>query len=676
MLLVAISTGMYAQKPIYEVNMFMGVDVAGNCIIGPRLPYGSSHPSPDTQDGGGDGYSFGKPVYGFSQTHQSGAGGNSHYGNFLLSPQIGLSVQREGHFSTVSNEKATPYVYSCDFDRYNIKANVVPTHHGAIYTFTFPKSDSATILFDCGHSIPQTIMRNSDYGADQGELTIESDTCISGWGIYSGGWLYAPYKVYFAMSVSKKPSFKGVFLNQQIQKEHDKVKTKLPGDRFGAWLGFNTKNDESIHVRMAVSMSSIAKAKDYQKEELCPSTFEQLKAKAKLEWENQLSKIQIKGGTREQRSLFYSCLVRTMITPSNRTGDSPLWNSGEAYWDDQYCVWDTWRTLFPLMLLVNPEYYQSNIESFIKRFDVNGRVDDAFAAGIDAMTVEHDFRQGGDDVTNILVDAYAKNVPGINWDKVYAIVKNQADSMRCPSYIKQGKMYFGTFRNPASSQLEFCYNDYLAAFMAKGLNQTADALRYKKRAASWEYLWNADLDDDGFKGFIQNRDTNDLWVTYPPKKKDLNGPHFYEGSAWVYSYFMPHNFGRLIELCGGKEKYVTRLEHALNNNLIDYGNEPSFMTIRSFIDAGRPDLCSYWVNKNMKKYSLKAYPGDEDSGAMSSWYIFSALGFFPCAGNDIYYLNAPLFPYSEVSLPEGKTLKIIAENSGEENIYIQSVKLN
>jgi predicted alpha-1,2-mannosidase len=666
----------WSQQKTEELDMFMGTDNAGNCIVGPRLPYGSSHPSPDTKNGGGDGYSFGQPLFGFSQMHASGAGGDSQYGNFLISPQVGLSVNWDEHFSNISQEMAKPYLYECLMDRYQIKASVVPTLHGAMYKFTFSQSDTASIVLDCGHSVPQTIMKKSNYGAESGELTIESDSLIAGWGIYSGGWLYAPYKVYFAMSVSKKPNYKGVFLNNKKNAGQNSVKTIKAGDRFGAWLSFSTTNKEDVLVRITVSMKSVENAKQFLMDELENGKFETLKKTAQQSWEKQLSKINIKGGSVDQRSLFYTCLMRTMLTPSDRTGDAPLWNSNDAYWDDQFCVWDTWRTQFPLMLLLNPDKYSSNIQSFIKRFEMNRRVDDAFISGIESMTIEPDFRQGGDDVTNIIADGYAKKAIGIDWNKAFEIVKNQADSMRWPSYLKEGKLYFGQFRNPASTQLEFCYNDYLAASMAKGLRHKADAQKYAKRAQSWEYFWNPNIEDDGYKGFIQNQKPDGSWIFYAPKKKDLNGPQFYEGSSWVYSYFMPHNFKRLIELCGGKKKYAERLEHALKNNLIDYSNEPSFMTIRSFIDAGRPDLCSYWVGENMKKYTLKAYPGDDDSGAMSSWYVFSALGFFPNAGTDTYYLNAPLFPAAEISLPEGKVLRIIADNSGDGNIYIQSATLN
>ena len=665
-----------AQPLVKNINMHMGSDIAGNSVVGPRLPYGSSHPSPDTKNGGQDGYSKDNLLYGFSQLHASGAGGNSHYGNFLLSPQLGLAIDLEKHLSTISEEKALPFTYECLLNRYGIIAKIVPSEHGATYKFSFPKTDSATILLDCGYSIPQKIMRNSDYGAEEGELNFDSDTTVSGWGKYSGGWLYSPYKVFFAISINKKPSYKGTFLNKKIQPDQLSVSTKQAGTRFGAWLGFNSTGNEDVYVHIAVSMKSINNAKAYLNSELKTQSFQELKKKATKIWETQLSKIKVKGGSHTKKSIFYSCLLRSMITPANRTGDSPIWDGKDAYFDDQFCVWDTWRTQFPLMALINQENYISNIQSFIKRFETYKRVDDAFIAGTESMLIDPNFRQGGDNVTNIIVDAFSKNTPGINWEKAYGIVKSQADDMRWPSYIKENKMYMGTFRNPASTQLEFCYNDYLAGYMAKKMGHNLDADKYLKRAESWEYLWNPAIKDEGFMGFIQNRNTDSSWSYYPPNKKDLNGPNFYEGSSWVYSYFVPHNFPKLIELCGGKEKYAIRLNYAFKNNLIDYSNEPSFLTIRSFIDAGRPDLCSYWVKENMKKYSIKNYPGDEDSGAMSSWYIFSALGVFPKAGADTYYLNAPTFSSAVVKLPAEKKLRIIARNSRNGNIYIKSVQLN
>ncbi|MDP4275800.1 MAG: glycoside hydrolase family 92 protein, partial [Bacteroidota bacterium] len=154
------------------------------------------------------------------------------------------------------------------------------------------------------------------------------------------------------------------------------------------------------------------------------------------------------------------------------------------------------------------------------------------------------------------------------------------------------------------------------------------------------------------------------------------GP-FYEGSSWTYSYFIPHDVDQLVELMGGKEKFVDRLDYALKNDLIDYGNEPSFLALRLFNHVGRPDLTSKWVRYALKKnFDLTGGLGNDDSGAMSSWYVFSSLGFFPNAGQDIYYLNSPLYKKAVITLGNGKKLIIRAENASDKNIYIKSCNIN
>jgi putative alpha-1,2-mannosidase len=151
---------------------------------------------------------------------------------------------------------------------------------------------------------------------------------------------------------------------------------------------------------------------------------------------------------------------------------------------------------------------------------------------------------------------------------------------------------------------------------------------------------------------------------------------FYEGSSWVYSYFVPHDFARLIGLTGGEQAYCKRLQFALKNNLIDFSNEPSFLTPYSFIYAGRPDLCSYWVRKNAASYNQNGFPGDEDSGAMSSWYVFAALGLMPNAGQDVYLLNGPMFPKATLTMENGRQIIIEGINASPDNIYVQSLKVN
>jgi putative alpha-1,2-mannosidase len=214
--------------------------------------------------------------------------------------------------------------------------------------------------------------------------------------------------------------------------------------------------------------------------------------------------------------------------------------------------------------------------------------------------------------------------------------------------------------------------------MAKALDKMEDYNKYLQRSNGWINLWDENMESKGYKGFIGSKDWDGKFVAFDPavRPKPWKSP-FYEGCSWTYSYFVPHNIEKLVSLMGGKEKFAERLNFALENDLIEYGNEPSFLALRSFNHVGRPDLTSKWVHYALQKnFDLTGGLGNDDSGAMSSWYIFSVLGFFPNAGQDIYYLNSPAYPKSEITLGNGKKLSILATNASEKNIYIKSCKIN
>jgi len=299
--------------------------------------------------------------------------------------------------------------------------------------------------------------------------------------------------------------------------------------------------------------------------------------------------------------------------------------------------------------------------------------------------------QGGNNIDNIIADGYMKGVPGVNWEAAYTVLKNDADKERAGwqgwgnnsisdlvmgSYKKQGWIPAGTMS--CSKSLEYSYNDYTTALVAKGLGKTADYTTYLERSKKWVELWNPEATSDTYKGFIQPRNVDRTWVPIDLKKTWGSWvEYFYEGSSWTYSYFVPHQMDRMVYMTGGAEKFAAKLEYGFKNGLIDYANEPAFLAVQAFHYAARPDLASYWVRRLMTtKYSLKGYPGNDDSGAMSSWYILSSLGFFPNAGQDIYYLIGPLFTKSSIAIGGGKTIDIEAQNASKTNLYIQSVTIN
>lgn len=688
----------HSQDLIKYVNPFMGAKGAGHCVVGPQLPFGSINPSPDCPDGHTDGYNFNSKIRGFSQLHVSGTGGVGKYGQLLISPQIGVSVLEGGHDSDKADEIAEVGCYKVNLKRYNIKCELTPEHHSAIYRFTYPKSDSASVLLDLAHNIPGDIAKRNGLSRggynDNGYVKIDTvKQLITGYGHYWGGWSSEPFYVYFAMKLSKPIKNYGTWKDGVITDKNRLERVNNKNERIGAYVNFVTENGEQVYIKISVSMKSIDNAVKFLETEIPGWDFEKINSNAKEIWNKQLNKILIDGAANEQKVLFYSSLYRTMMMPRNRTGDNPKSDSDIPYWDDHFCVWDTWKTDFPLQVLINENVVRDNILSFIERYRQNGRVLDAFTAGNDKifgwLTVDNPVyskNQGGDNVDNVIADAYVKHIGGIDWNEAYKILKHNADKERAGSYLEndRGWIPVGTYEygSDCSKTLEFAYNDFCIAQVAKGLGKQEDYSKYLQRSRKWKNLWNAGLVSDNYSGFINPKAEDLHWYIFDPKteevelKPKIRNRSFYEGSSWEYSYFTPHDFSMLINIIGGKENFVNRLQHAFENKMIDYSNEPSFLTPFCFIYAGRADLTSYWVRKNFDNYTQDAFPGDEDSGAMGSWYVFASMGFFPNAGQNIYLLNGPQFPKITLSLENGKKLVIIAESLSKENINVKSVELN
>jgi predicted alpha-1,2-mannosidase len=506
-----------------------------------------------------------------------------------------------------------------------------------------------------------------------------SGTEIKGYGEYQGGFSDGTYKVFFCMRLSKAPQSRGTFINGKTnQGKISEVAIKVE-NRIGAYVHYNTKENEVVYLKVAVSMKSIEQASAWLDAEIPAWDYNKVRGNAKKAWEKELSKITEEGGTESGKQIFYSALYHTSIMPRNKTNDMVGFDKDEPVWDDQLAVWDKWRTLYPLKVLTNPDMVSGTINSFIARLKKNGKVRDAYVAGKD-MNAE----QGGNNIDNIIADAYIKKVKGINWDEAYKVVKFNADNERNgigksdddKLYKKLGWIPAGKMN--CSVTLEYAYNDFCVAQMAKILGTKADYEKYLSRSKQWVNLWNPEAESDGYKGFVVPKNLNGDFIPINLKKnwgswKD----YFYEASSWTYSYFIPHQFEKLVDISGGKEVFAKKIQHGFENNLIDYGNEPAFLAVHAFHYADRSDLASFYIRRLMKEgFTLEGYPDNEDSGAMSSWYVFSSLGFFPNAGQDLYYLTGGSFPKATMILGNGKKLIITSKNASDKNIYIQSCKIN
>ena len=655
-----------------------------NCVIGPRLPYGSISPSPQTKEGGMDGYHPNKPIRGFGQLHVSGTGWGA-YGHFLISPTTGLlNVGLESHDSPHSEDVTKGYYYKTKLDRYGIRVEIAPSHYSAIYRFTFPKSEKSHLIFDASQAIPTDIeaimngkVLESSASIDAGKHQIRMKIR------YNGGWGEGPYNLYLVGQYDKSAVETGVWKGDSIISKKQYVATDTTLHHVGTYITFSTQENEEVLLKVAISFNSFEKAESLLAREMQDWNFDRVKRQGAEEWENKLSCIEIETISDKEKTIFYTALYRFFTLASDRTQDGPGWTANRPYWDDHYAFWDTFRSAFPLMMLVDEQAIRDNIEAIVDRFNHNGAIGDGFIAGHERYR-----DQGGNNVDNIIAEACQKDIGGIDWNKAYQILKFNADHRRIGFHLSsmEGKDFdrykeWGWIPDgvmSTSQTLEFAYNDYCVALMAKKIGLKDDYEKYLKRSQQWIHLWNPNLENEGYKGFMDARKKDGTFVFCDPQKYggSWEGP-FYEASSWTYSYFVPHDIDRLISLMGGKELFVKRLNAGHEMKLIGYTNEPSFLATRLFIHADRHDLTSYWVHNIMQNgYDLTGYPENEDTGSMASWYVFSAMGLFPNAGQDYYYLNAPLYRKSTIHLANGKTLIIKADRVSKGMIYMSSFKLN
>ncbi|MCX6309282.1 MAG: GH92 family glycosyl hydrolase, partial [Bacteroidia bacterium] len=502
------------------------------------------------------------------------------------------------------------------------------------------------------------------------------------------GWPDGAYTLYFVAETNKPFSEWGVWKENAVQKQVPSVvREDLKSQHIGTYCRFKTKPDEPVLMKVAISFCSYEKAASFMKLELPDWNFEKVVERGKADWNEKLKAIQIETHSEEDKTMFYSAMYRVLTLARDRTLDNPNWKTDQPYWDDNYAFWDTWRTAYPMLLLIDNEAMRDNVLALLDRFKHNGFVRDGFIGGRDKME-----EQGGNDVDNILAEAVLKKVKGIDAKEVYKLLKYNANHERSGLPDTFWKDSIGKANNKrykelgwipqcvmsSSTTMEYAYNDFCVAQVAKQLGKKVDCEKYLKRSMGWTNLWNDTLSSHGFVGFMDARRADGKFVgIYPLKNGGSWKSPFYEGDTWTYSFGIPHGYGKLFELMGGKENYVKRLEFAFKNHLIDLTNEPAFLITRSFSEAGRPDLTSFWTHYVMNKYyDITGYPGNDDTGAMSAWYLFSAMGIFPKAGTDLYYLSAPKNVRTEINLGNGKRLIILAKNAGAKAMYIRSCKIN
>ena len=660
---------------------------------GPTLPSGSIHPSPETLINDCGGYTRNQPIVGFGQAYTSGAGGVKCYGNFLLAPmvdEIEIASEKRASFAKDGSEKARCFEYKVELEN-GIKAKVSPAHDAALYSFDFPAGKSASFLIDVARKL------DIDACMVEGDVFVDPENkSIFGGGTYSGNWNGIDWEMYFALSFDTDFEEIGFFKNDTLYPHKEKVVAGMSGvisERLGAYVSFGkAKEDLNVKVKIAISFVSAEKAKEYLDNEICDFDYDAVKENAKEKWREYLGVIELKTDDKALLRRFYTAMYHMNIQPRNRTCD-------HGFWDDFHTIWDTWKTVFPMYSLLYPEKMGSIIDSFIDRAYKNKKENSGIVISDEFLTAKETLAgQGGNDVENAIVDAYIKNIPlkKHSWEKAFEVLLESAEKMRSPEYIEKGyatgnavtvtgRNYSWRFR-PAAATLGFAFNDKAVANMAKRMGKEKEYEKYEKRSKNWLNVWNFDTESEGFYGFPQiKRDDGTFEEGYDPHGG--YNSHYYEATGWDASYINYNDVKGLVSAMGGKETFIKRLlwacDHSVNYYNDDHGkegylnftNEPSFQIPWLFCtdEIKRPDLTSYVIDDIIRRFSGENdYPGDEDNGGMSSYYVFLMCGFFPYSTTENYYLHGTRLEEIVFRLGNGNTFKVTGENVGGKNIYVRS----
>ena len=667
-------------KPLNKfVAPFIGVEDGGHVFPGAACPFGMVKLGPDCGDkSSNSGYFSAGVIQGFSHTHVSGTGGGAKYGNILVMPTTG-EVDLSDCGSLRSNERATPGFYGVHLDRYGIDVELTVTHSVGCHRYTFPSDEKAQIVIDAGSFLQSGEQWGEAQHLVHSSVEILSAAEIQGSSTVRGGWNKGgPYTVYFYARFDTTPDSIRIWKKNTFPSAK-KVKSD---DRTGAVLTFATKKEQNIQMQVGISFKSTERARARVKAETPHWSFEQTFLHAQRKWNKALNRIIVKTDNYELKQMFYTALYHSMLMPTDRTGENPDWTSDRPYYDDYYAIWDTFRTLHPLLTLIQPERQKEMLQSLLNIYQHDGFMPDARSGNANGRT------QGGSNCDVLFADARAKNLTGIDYELAFkAMEKNAAVIPENPQ--KEGRDglsdyktlgYVSTdFERAGTRTLEYAYCDFALFQMAQSLNKTEKVQKYRQRANYWQHLWRP-VEHKAARGFIWPRHADGSWQKDFSVLQAGSWPDFfYESHSWEYSFYVPQDVRALMQACGGREAFVARLDTFFVNDYYNVGNEPGFLTPCLYIWAGRPHKTAAQVRSIIDSHfhaGRDGLPGNDDAGAMSSWFAFHALGFYPNAGQDVYLITAPMFEKAEIIFKGGKKLVIKTKNVVPENRFIQSATLN
>ncbi len=706
------------------VNPMVGTARMGHTYPGATVPFGMVQLSPDTDtipyavNGKYNpevyrycaGYQYNDPtLVGFSHTHFSGTG-HSDLGDILLMPTQGAlqlnpgtaDKPQSGYRSAFQhrNEQASPNYYSVLLDDHRIKAELTTSTRVGFHRYSFEDAGDGHIILDLIHGIYPyenksvwTFMR------------MENDSLLTGYR-QTNGWARTRTQ-YFAITFSKPVKSYGYrnFAPKEVYKgfwgKFDQYNNfpEMAGSQLRAWFDFDVKAGESIQVKVALSPVSTAGAVANLRAEIPHWDFEQVKAAGQALWQQELQKIQVEMLTEADKTNFYTALYHACLTPTvyadvdgrYRGIDQNIHQADGFTHYTTFSLWDTYRALHPWLNLMQPQRNADMVRSMLAHYDQSAHK----MLPVWSHHANENWCMIGYHSVSVIADAAIKGNTGFD---AHAALNACVATARHRSYdglgyyIDLGYVPEDKNGSSVSKTLEYAYDDWCIAQLAKKLGEKAVYLEFSQRAGNYRNVWDAGT------GYMRPRLSNGAF------RKDFDvlsthGQGFIEGNAWNYSLYVPHEPDTLIKMMGGRSAFVRHLDSLFSMPLPDHhfagtedisrdgiignyvhGNEPSHHVAYLYPFAGAPHRTQALVRQiidSMYRPTPDGLGGNDDCGQMSAWYLFSSLGFYPVApGSDQYVLGSPLVKSALISFPNGNKLEISAKNQGKGRVYVKTVRLN
>jgi predicted alpha-1,2-mannosidase len=679
----------FAQKsPADYVNTFIGTGGHGHTYPGATMPFGMVQLSPDTRLEGWDGcggYHYDDNyIFGFSHTHLNGTG-VPDLCDILFMPTTGETRWNNGsdgkpgygsHFKH-SSESSEPGYYKVVLDDYKITAELTATTRAGMHCYTFPASGESNILVDLFHR--DEVLESS--------IKVISDTQIEGLR-RSRSWAQDQY-VYFVAEFSKPFSSYEIAVDN---KPKPGIKSADNEKNIKAIFHFNTTAGEKIYVKVGISAVSEDGARLNLKTEIPGWDFAKVRSDAKSSWNKELSKIEVEGGTDQQKTIFYTALYHTMANPntymdvngSYRGRDLKVHNDNTFTNYTVFSLWDTYRAFHPLMTIIDQKRTLDYIKTFLTQYEQGGLLP------VWELDANETFCMIGYHSVPVIVDAYLKGIKGFDTEKAFAAMRKSATregNIGLKALDQNGYISTEDESESVSKTLEYAYDDWCIAQFAKSIGKNDEYSYFIKRGQNYKNMF------DSSTGFMRARSNGGWFNPFDPFEVNFN---YTEANAWQYSFTAVQDMTGFIQLQGGKQNLAKKLDQLFSvssrtsgrdqsdiTGLIGqyaHGNEPSHNIAYLFPFVDQPWKTQKLVHQIMNTFyrnNPDGLTGNEDCGQMSAWAVMSAMGFYQVTpGTDEYVIGTPWFSKVTINLESGNKFVIKAKGISTQNFYIQSATLN